>query len=825
MASAEVGAIRVKLTGDGSDLQKALSKARASLESFAKSAKKVSIASGVAFAGMTAAIWKVTQAASVQREAELRLAAAIRGSGAAINIDRIKKYAAQLQSVTTYSDEVSISAAAMLATFQLNEDQIIGMLPRLQNMATMYGMDLSSAAVQVGKALTGSSGALSKYGIVLSDAQKQAYDMANQTERVALLMDILDANTGPAAETMAKTATGAFTQMGNAFGDLLEEFGYLTEGPLAAAFRKLTAVWNEAIVFVQDLSPETKQLAVTIAFTATAVLGLVSAITGFVALTPSILSVASAFSAVLVPVLAIGAAIAGIILYTGAMKEAWEGDLMSIKSTFTAIGTWLVNAWRTVTDAMSRLWTGMVDGIRAGLEKALGWVRDIGKWIQETGITAASWATGETPEMAWRTQREAKKEGLLSTEEIGVFDDIAKKLDSVAFNVSEFSNNVGATIVDAWENLGSDLKNAFTKGVGGEFIASKLSDFSSLVKKFVAEQVPAAGAAGAAVSAKKGTAEAFDEDAFLSDIGESLAEQLARRKAEVGAEHRAALKQQAIGYGQESMGSAGELVSAAKQGGETAGVWGAIIAVVYKLLSMTQFFQKVVDHFNVIVNTMVMALDGMLKPLAPLIDIASSALIVLANFTSALSQIFFATGALSTAFEWVAEQLTNAVDWIVKWWNKLITGLAKLLGKIPIVGDKLESMARKLILENTEQAKATYDAVFGDAPAIETDMEKASDAVATFSESLTNVPEGFKVALARFNATSPEPGPLDAGALGDTTAAASSSTVINNEVTINGVNDPVRIYEEIKKLQEIDQFITTGTTISTGGPNVVTRLK
>lgn len=203
----------------------------------------------------------VTHFQSEQRRAGLLLEATLRGAGiaGAGAAERLKAYATQLQNVTTIGDEATVEAQALLATFQLTEHQIRSLTPRVQNLATTYDMDLRTAALQVGRALTSGAGALSRYGITLSEAEREAFEMGNTTERVAMLLQILDKNTGDSARLMRQTGVGALQAMKNAAGDLGEAIGEVLEQPTIEFFQDLEDRIKAATDAWRSLDPVTQQ--------------------------------------------------------------------------------------------------------------------------------------------------------------------------------------------------------------------------------------------------------------------------------------------------------------------------------------------------------------------------------------------------------------------------------------------------------------------------------------------------------------------------------------------------------------------------------------
>jgi len=132
------------------------------------------------------------EAANVQIEAETKLYNALKNvdSIAAGGADSIKAAnkellacASNLQKVGVIGDEVTISGMQQLATYGLNTEQIKALSGSMDDMLVkMYGVNASgenavAVAKALGKAMTGSYTALSKYGITLSDAEKKQLDM------------------------------------------------------------------------------------------------------------------------------------------------------------------------------------------------------------------------------------------------------------------------------------------------------------------------------------------------------------------------------------------------------------------------------------------------------------------------------------------------------------------------------------------------------------------------------------------------------------------------------------------------------------------------
>lgn len=172
-------------------------------------------------------------AANTQASAEARLETLMMNvAGTTMqNVSAMKKYAAELQGVTTVGDEVTIQGASQLATFQLQSDTIKTILPALQDLAvSQYGVAVSGDQMQsmanlVGKVMTGNVGALTRYGVTLNDTQSKILKTGTESERAAMLVEVLGQNFGGLAEAMANTPEGKVQQLKNAWGDMQEVIG------------------------------------------------------------------------------------------------------------------------------------------------------------------------------------------------------------------------------------------------------------------------------------------------------------------------------------------------------------------------------------------------------------------------------------------------------------------------------------------------------------------------------------------------------------------------------------------------------------------------
>ena len=157
----------------------------------------------------------------------------------------LERQAGILQKVTRFGDEETLAAAARLAAFVKEEDQIRRLIPLIQDFATAKQMDLASAAELVGKSLGSSTNALTRYGIEVSG-------QVGSQERFNTLM-----------ENMTKQVDGAAEAAANAAGDdFASVAGTATQAVTDQEITELTSitVGSVTVIVLPCWRPQTKRV-------------------------------------------------------------------------------------------------------------------------------------------------------------------------------------------------------------------------------------------------------------------------------------------------------------------------------------------------------------------------------------------------------------------------------------------------------------------------------------------------------------------------------------------------------------------------------------
>ena len=186
------------------------------VDSSLKGMAKAALAAGAALYGakklldgMKAAI----RLAGEQELAEKKLEAALGKRSKSL-----LQYAKELQQVSRYGDEVTLSAMTMIASFVKDEDAIKQATKATMDLAAAKGFDLVAAADLVSKTLGSSTNALTRYGIEVTGAVGSSERLESLTKNIARVF-------GGQATAQADTFTGQVEQMHNALGDMGEELG------------------------------------------------------------------------------------------------------------------------------------------------------------------------------------------------------------------------------------------------------------------------------------------------------------------------------------------------------------------------------------------------------------------------------------------------------------------------------------------------------------------------------------------------------------------------------------------------------------------------
>lgn len=303
-------------------------------------------------------------------------------------IESIKKLASEQQKLGIIGDETQLAGAQQVATFLKEKQSLETLLPAMNNLlAQQKGLNATTEDARnignlMGKVMQGQTSALTRVGITFTDAEEAALKYGTESERAAVLAQVITNNVGQMNAELAATESGKQQQLANAIGDVKEQIGGLVNGALP--FVTIAAQSGQALASVTTL------------------------IAGFKALTATLYTSIKAFAlstAAFVKNKVATLAAAAAQKIASAATAAWTGvqKILNLVLTanpigiiITAIGA-LVAAviaaynncerFRAIVDKVWGAINPLANAIMDGLVKALTWVIDKAKiavnWIKK----------------------------------------------------------------------------------------------------------------------------------------------------------------------------------------------------------------------------------------------------------------------------------------------------------------------------------------------------------------------------------------------------------------------------------------------------------
>lgn len=183
-------------------------------------------------------------------------------------IDSIKQLASEQQKLGVVGDEVQLAGAQQVATFLKEKSSIDTLLPAMNNLlAQQHGVnsttnDAVSVANLMGKAMQGQVSALTRVGITFSEAEAQVLKYGTESERAAVLAQVITNNVGDMNAQLAATDSGKQAQLANKIGDIKEQLGALANG--AMPFVMIASSTITALSSITTLTAGIKTLTTTV---------------------------------------------------------------------------------------------------------------------------------------------------------------------------------------------------------------------------------------------------------------------------------------------------------------------------------------------------------------------------------------------------------------------------------------------------------------------------------------------------------------------------------------------------------------------------------
>lgn len=224
--------------------------------SFADLAKKaVAAASAVTVLSTAYSLLKNNTIEAQEADAAMVRAIQTAGAQSGQTAQSMRDLASSIQNMSTFGDEAAMSMQTMLLTFnKISGETFPRTAIAVTDLAARFGMDLTSAAKLVGKALQDPEKGMSqlrRVGVDLSDATEELaikmQKMGDTAGAQNIILTELEQKFSGSAAAAKDTLGGALTSLSNAFGDLFEVSKEGTSG-LTAGINSLT----DAVVSLRE---------------------------------------------------------------------------------------------------------------------------------------------------------------------------------------------------------------------------------------------------------------------------------------------------------------------------------------------------------------------------------------------------------------------------------------------------------------------------------------------------------------------------------------------------------------------------------------------
>ena len=388
------------------------------------------VAAGAAFAALGAGVAFSLKEAMAAQEGQAKLNAVIEATGgvAGVTAKMANDLAESFQKTTKFEDDVTLGGESMLLTFKnIGKDVFPQATEAMLNMASMMGGDVQGSAIQLGKALNDPMegiSALTRVGVTFSDEQKavikalqEAGDMAGAQ---GVILAELQSEFGGVAVAAGSTFSGQLTILKNTLGSVAESVGMkllpafenLMTNVIMPAIPQIQAftekVGGAVVGFVTNVITWIPQAVATfqgiVAFLQNnegiivgvlVALGVAIGVFVYTTVIPAAIAAIAALAPIVLPILAIGAAVA--LLYSAWTKDwggirtfltgVWDNN---IKPIFETLKTWLevnlpkaFNTIKGVVEKIGEVFTRVFGAISGAISGVIGWVAKAVKAITD----------------------------------------------------------------------------------------------------------------------------------------------------------------------------------------------------------------------------------------------------------------------------------------------------------------------------------------------------------------------------------------------------------------------------------------------------------
>lgn len=602
------------------------------------------------------------------------------------------------------------------------------------NLGTLF-VKLSADPAGLSKGMNEAAEKVAKFG-------NKVNEISGKLGGLGVSLTALGAGALRLASQFDSNVKRATDDLSNSFNSIMVEIGRALIPVVQALSNALAIVAN----WMKSLSPETKQMVAGFAAVAagslTLTAGIGKLISVFTALAPVITGALGPIMPILLPIIGVIAAIVAIVPL---LWYAWKQNFGNIQGYTGAVVDWISAKWKSFKDYFS----GVIDvfGKAWSALSSFLW-QEWARVMKLIGSAAAKVA--KVFGQDWSNELDAFNQtidDMASRGFQGLVDDAVEGAKVVAFAWKEGAADIGSSIK---EYIGKALSGVFGDASKGLDKLKKLGE---------AGAAPGAGGTAPTIT--------LDEVEVVGKMPKQIEE---------NAKQVSGMSDFITNQVMSVMGDLGTLFQVIEAGMAAGGPWGALAGAIIYLVGRTKEFQMFVQELMGILDVLSTELGLMLAPLFKGLSIVLKALTpVISGFLKLLGgPLFYAFkhlglmlafvgiliaevgNAFAAAFAFVMEVTGNLLNSIMKGSGDTVVALAHYTRAQMIQTKELYKMAAELqgltladFYNREQMASFPGLGALGDA------ATQTASTLERLNDALTNVPAGFKVAAARFNATSP----------------------------------------------------------------------
>ena len=504
----------------------------------------VSRSLGVMSAAAVYAGKQAIDAATTQQNAENKLTEIYRSRMGATRAaaKATEEYASKLQREGVVGDEVTLSGAQQLATFAKMPETVNKLLPAMDNLLVQQkgyagtAQDATQIANLMGKAMNGNVGALKRVGISFTDAQADVIKYGTESEKAAMLSQVITDNVGEMNSKFAGTDLGKIQQAKNVLGDTAEELGAVLLPAVAEAAKWISAnlvpklsemisickqhpviakvalaltgiglvigplivsigSFATSIGAIASAAPDLLRFGSVLTRFGSGIAGAFTAIPGIIAAAGAGIrafgvSIAAALGPVGLIIAGIAAAVAVFVLLwhkSEGFRNFWKGLWKGIKSTLSSAVTAIKHLMKGLASFFGNVWKGIKSAVVTIVKGFVNAIVTVIK-VKFAVIKAALTLLKHAFSLAFKGIRTLA--GILLNALRAVFS----KIKGVFSKVKSFLSWFGGLGKKAY-NWGKDLVGGFIKGLASHVksLYGKVKGIASFIAKHLHFSVPEEG--------------------------------------------------------------------------------------------------------------------------------------------------------------------------------------------------------------------------------------------------------------------------------------------------------------------------------------------